>query len=240
MEPAPRSLARMTEVSRPPAQDPAQLETRLEFETLISDTSAALFVAPPERVEHAVELALDRVRRFFEADLCGFLGVEPGARRSRVLSLSLAAGVNGPPPDANLADLFPWEWQRLVVERLPVRVARIADLPPEAAPSLPAWRQLGTRSALTLPIETGGEVRYLVVIQTIHREREWPDLFLPRLRVLGELLASALERGALVRRLQAAEERVSLAASAAGAGLWVFDHDAGTFWVTAATREIFG
>ena len=38
------------------------LESRLEFETLISDTSASLFASPPEQLERAVERALERVR----------------------------------------------------------------------------------------------------------------------------------------------------------------------------------
>ena len=38
------------------------LESRFEFETLISDTSAALFSAPPEQLDLVIERTLDRVR----------------------------------------------------------------------------------------------------------------------------------------------------------------------------------
>ena len=51
------------------------LGSRLEFETLISDTSAALFAAPAGQVEAEVERSLERVRRFFGADRCALLSV---------------------------------------------------------------------------------------------------------------------------------------------------------------------
>jgi hypothetical protein len=54
------------------------------------------------------------------------------------------------PLDLNLAPLLPWSRQRLLVERTPVHVARMADLPPEADADHPAWEQMGFSSAPTL------------------------------------------------------------------------------------------
>jgi GAF domain-containing protein len=104
--------------------------------------------------------------------------------------------------------MFPWSRHRLLVERTPVRVSRIGDLPPDAQGEREGWRQLPIRSALTLPIETGGVVRHLIALNTVHQEREWPDVFVTRLRVLGEMLVSALDRQAMVDGLREAEERV--------------------------------
>jgi len=54
--------------------------------------------------------------------------------------------------------------------------------------------------------------------------------------VLGELLVSALERQAMVAGLREAEERVSLAADLAEAGLWTLDYRTGVFWATPRAR----
>lgn len=51
------------------------IENRLEFETLISDMSAALFANPPEQFGPAVERALERVRVFLQADRCALRSV---------------------------------------------------------------------------------------------------------------------------------------------------------------------
>jgi PAS domain S-box-containing protein len=216
------------------------LESQLQFETLISDTSAALLAARPEGIERAIERALDRVREFFQADRCGLLSVAADPQRVNVRLASYAEGVSHVPPDVNMATLFPWGYTKLLVERAPIRVSRTADLPPEAEAERPVWEQMGIRSALTLPIETGGDVRHLIVIQTVHRERDWPDEFLTRLRVLGELLVGALERKEMVARLCEAEARVRVAADAAEAGLWVLDSGTGVFWASERARTIFG
>jgi PAS domain S-box-containing protein len=222
-----------------PGSFPDAVERRLEFETLISDTSAALLASAADQVEAIVERTLDRLRRYFRADRCALLSVSADKRNVRVLSTSDAEDVIPVPPELNLAEAFPWARQRLLVDRLPVRATRIEELPPEAAPDLPAWTHLGIRSILTIPIEIDGAVRHLILIQAFHAEREWPEIITPRLRVLGELLVGTLERSALLTALRRADERVSVAAEAAAAGLWCLDLDTRTFWVTDRARAIF-
>jgi PAS domain S-box-containing protein len=116
----------------------------------------------------------------------------------------------------------------------------MCDLPPEAEADLPAWRHLGIRSALTLPIETGPDVRHMIVIQTVHQECDWPDALVKRLRVLGELFVGCLERREMLSGLRLAEARVSLAADSAEAGLWTLDPRSGLFWLTERARTIYG
>ena len=181
------------------------LESRFEFETLISDTSASLFAAQPERLEFAIECALERVREFFRADRCALLSVSADQQVVRVRLASYAEGLSPVPVDLNLAPVFPWSYRRLLVERAPVRIASIADLPPEADIERESWRQLPIRAALSLPIENGGGVGHVIVLNTVHHEREWPDVFVTRLRVLGEMIVAALLRKEMVSGLRASE-----------------------------------
>ena len=130
-----------------PAQTSADsLENRFEFETLISDTSASLFAAQPERLEFAIECALERVRDFFRADRCALLSVSADRKVVKVRLASYAEGLSPVPVDLNLGPAFPWSYQRLLVERAPVRVARIADLPPEADVEEPDRAQRSPRA----------------------------------------------------------------------------------------------
>jgi len=189
-----------------PAHPSAEnLESRFEFETLISDTSASLFAAQPERLEFAIECALERVRDFFRADRCALLSVSADQRVVKVRLASYAEGLPPVPVELNLAPAFPWSYQKLLVERVPVRIAKIVDLPPEADVERAAWSQLPIRAALSLPIETGGSVGHIIVLNTVHNEREWPDVFVTRLRVLGEMIVAALLRKEMVSGLRASE-----------------------------------
>jgi PAS domain S-box-containing protein len=227
----------MADQGRPSAD---RLENRLEFETLISDTSAALFAAPPEQLDRAVERGLERVRDFFRADRCALLSVSADQQVVRVRLASYAEGLPRVPEDLNLAPMFPWSSHRLLVERRPISISRLTDLPPGEHVERESRIQVPIKSALTLPIETGGIVSHLIALNTVHQEREWPETFVTRLRVLGELLVSALERQAMVAGLREAKEQVSLAAEFAEAGLWILDYRTGVFWATERARMIFG
>jgi len=199
-------------------------EERLEFETLISDTSAALMKASPEQAEREIEQALDRVRRFFDADRCALLLVSSPRQAASVRLASYSDGVAPVPPEVNLVEVFPWESHRLLVKRLPVRISRLDDLPPEARAERPNWEAMGIRSSLVLPIETGGEVRHLIAIQTVHFEHDWPDELVTRIRVLGELFVGCLERNAVLVDLRDAEARLKAGAELAGLAHYELDY----------------
>jgi len=219
-----------------PAVD--RIEDRLEFETLISDTSASLFAAQAEQLGPAVERALARVRSFFQADRCALLSVRADQQVANVRLASYAEGVSPVSPDIDLAQLFPWSRQKLLVERAPVRVSRMADLPPEAEVERESWIQMPIRSALTLPIETEGIISHLIALHTVFHEREWPDAFLTRLRVLGEMLVAALERQDLFVGLRQAEARLASAADLAGLAFYEVDFGAGVAYVDERFRAI--
>ena len=95
-------------------------------------------------------------------------------------------------------------------------------------------------SLFNIPLFVEEVVRYTILIQFLHQDRPWPDAVVPRLKVLGEIFANALERKRADQALKESEERLNLAADSAGAGLWVFDTRERIFWVTTKTREIFG
>ncbi len=227
----------MVEISRHSAD---HLENRLEFETLISDTSTELMAAAPEQIDRAVEGALDRVREFFRADRCALLSVGADQRLVNLRLASYADGVSHVPSDINLAELFPWAGRKTLVERVPVRVSSLADLPPEASAERPNWEQMGIRSCLLLPIETGDAVRHLIVLHTVHEEREWPDAPTKRLRVLGELLVGALERNEMIAGLREAEARLASGADLAGLGFYEVDLGERVAYFDDRLRDICG
>jgi transcriptional regulator with GAF, ATPase, and Fis domain len=171
------------------------VDRRLEFETLIADTLAALLVAEHGQLEATVLDCLGRVREFFCVDRCALLTVSQDLTDVRALLASYSDGTVPVSSDLNLAEAFPWSRRTLLDRRAPVRVARRADLPPDADDEREAWAHLPIQAALTLPIETRGVIRHLIVLNTLEEAREWPDAFVTRLQVLGGLLVEALERG---------------------------------------------
>lgn len=207
---------------------------------MIADTSASLFAAPPDQVEFAIERALASVREFFQVDRCALLTVSADQEAVNVRLASYAEGLAPVPAGVDLAQVFPWSRRTLLVERAPVRISRVDELPPYAHVEREAWLQFPIQSALTLPIESGGMVRHLFALNTVYRECEWPESYVSRLRVLGQLLVGALDRQAVLAGLREAETRLSMAADAAEVGFWTLDFGTDCFWATDRTRSMFG
>jgi formate hydrogenlyase transcriptional activator len=201
-------------IDRVSGRDPSDVgahdvsEELLRFEQLISDISASFLALQPGEVDRAVEHAVARLRIFFGADRAAILTVTDDQLVVKVRWASYGDGVSGVDPDLNLVGVFPWSWHTLLVERRPVRVSSPAQLPPEATAEREAWKQLPIHAALTLPIVTGGAVGHLIVLNNTHREREWPDQYLPRLRVLGEMMVAAIERERAFDAVRQSEERL--------------------------------
>ncbi len=217
-----------------------RLGSRLEFETLLSNASASLLAAPPHQLEPVIERVLDAVRRFFRADRCALLSVSPDQCNVHVLLGAYSEGVPPVPPEVNLVPAFPWSHHKLLVERAPVRIERLGDLPPEASIEREIWLQMPIRSALSLPIESHGLVSHLIVLNTVHHENEWPDVFVPRLQVLGELLAGALVRRDMFVGLRETEERLASGAELAGLAHYTVNFLARTTFVDDRFREVCG
>ena len=120
------------------------IETDAGFEGLISETSARLIAAPFDGLDRAIEVSLDAVRTFFRAERCGLLRVHEALQVVNVASAAYAEGVTRVSGDIDLAESFPWCRQKLLVDREPVVVSRMVDLPPEAA-TRTGKRPLSTR-----------------------------------------------------------------------------------------------
>ena len=122
-----------------------------------------------------------------------------------------------------------------------VAISSLEELPAEATHDREVCRQLGIKSNLTIPLSVGGGRPFGILgLNTTLAEREWPDVLVKRLQLLAQIFANALARKRSDEILRQSEERLSLAAEAAGAGLWSLDLGTGVFWLTAKTRELFG
>ena len=91
-----------------------------------------------------------------------------------------------------------------------VSFSRLDDLPPEANVDKQTYAEWGIRSALDIPIITGGSVVHVIAINSVKSERVWPEELFPRLQLLGEIFVNALERKQirleLEKRLREIEE----------------------------------
>jgi PAS domain S-box-containing protein len=217
-----------------------RVEGRLEFETLIADLSSRFINLPPAEVDREIEDALRRVCQFLGFDYSvlwqwpATTPVDPQPTHAY-----LAQGRVLPPEPLHHVQ-FPWIRQELLAGRMVV-IPSVDEMPAEAAVDRENARRLGIKSDLSFPLSLGGEPPIgALAFNDLESERDWPDALVKRLRLVAQVFTNALARRRHELSLRESEERLNLAADAAGAGLWTLDDGTGTFWATEKARNIFG
>ena len=215
------------------------LEGQLRFERLLSDISARFVNIDSERLDGEIENALKTILEYFQVDRCGLLKTLPGKTSWLITHTAISEYVPPVPVGVELPrSMHPWAFKRLTAGHV-LSFTRPEETPPEAEVDRKAWREWGIRSTLNIPILTGDSVDHVIAINSVASERDWPEEFIPRLRLLGEIFVNALERRNTEQALRESEERLDLATASAEAGVWVMNVETGFVWVTDTLRELF-
>ncbi len=224
-----------------PVVSRADLAGRLDFETLISDVSARLVTTSDEGFDTVIEEALGRVVRFFGADRGGILVIGTDRRTLHLIHAWYDETLKDRVPlNVDLAERFPYACRLVVERRQPYIVHSYDDVPADAAVDRASHVAMGVRSTLNIPIAVSEDLQYVMNIDAMRREIRWPPSYVPRLQLLGAILANAVERRRIGDALRQSEARLALATISAGAGAWDLDMSTGRIWATPAAKELYG
>jgi len=189
------------------------LEERLRFKQLLSHLSAKFANIPPDRVDTEIDHGLRRILEFFQVDRVGLIRSLPDGSGHQITHG--VYGENVPPVPTGIElpkSIYPWAFEKLTEKHEVVSFSRLDDLPPEATVDKQTYAEWGVRSALDIPVITGGSVVHVIAVNSVKSERVWPAELFPRLQLLGEIFVSALERkqahAELNRHYQQLEEKI--------------------------------
>jgi len=172
------------------------LQERLSFEQLLSDLSARFVNIPPDRVDSEIEYGLRQVLEFFQVDRVGLVRTLPGKSAYQVTHEVCSANVPPVPAGVEIPlSKNPWAYEKMIMKREVVAFSRLDDLPPEAKEDKKTWGEWGIRSNVNIPILVGESIDHLIAINSVKKERVWPEALIPRLQLLGEIFVNVLERG---------------------------------------------
>jgi len=222
-----------------PVSDPDDpVVSSLEFETLIGDLSSRFLDLTPSDMDGEIGRALKRACAILGVDFASlweWSAVDP----ERIVPTHVVyASGDRRPPERMQDDQFPWFRQEIRAGRRIV-LPTLDRLPEDAARDREAFVHLGVKSNLTLPLALGGEPPIGVLsFSTLSREREWPEALVQRLQLVAQLFTNAINRKRHDLNLKEIGERLSLAADAAEAGLWMLDSQRGDLWLTDRARTI--
>jgi PAS domain S-box-containing protein len=218
-----------------------RLEERLRFEQLVADLSARFVNIPSEQVDAEIERGLRQILEFFRVDRCGLLRGSPDKTTFQITHACLAEGASSLPLRVDLSTgLFPWAYQELVIHHRVLSVATLDEMPAEASVDKQTYREWGIQSHLNIPIVVDGSEDYIIAINAVRSERDWPEGYIPRLRLLGEIFVNALERQRREGVLRESEARFRQMADASPVMIWMSGPDKGCTYLNKGWLEFTG
>lgn len=166
----------------------------LRIDELIADISARMVKASGETLDKEISEALQAILVLFRADRCGLMEVKENSS-----ALILAHAYQDPEvpnftPGIEMAALYPWSFHKLITSREPLVIEKMDDLPPEASIDRQSHLERKTKSSLVIPLLIGQKVHHLIGVGSVKKQRTWDTELIKRVRVLGEILVSALHR----------------------------------------------
>ncbi|MEN6466515.1 MAG: sigma 54-interacting transcriptional regulator, partial [Syntrophaceae bacterium] len=236
---SPGSLALMKRKAPAPAAAPGRSERRLEFETMLADLSAKFVSLPPGQVDDAINNSLTDILKFFGIDRISLLRLMPDKTFFLISHNADAAGYSSYTVESLLPVSIAPYGADMLQRMISFSFSTLDDLPAEAAIDRQTFEAWGIQSGTYIPIAALSPFEYSLGISSAEKNRNCPEEYIPRLRMLGDLFVNALERSRGERSLRESEERLSLAADSAEAGLWIMEMDRGIIWATPKFRELF-
>jgi len=176
------------------------------FEGSLAAIATRLLGSPLESFDACITDALSRLIDLLGVERSTFALVDPADGILRSIVAVAAPGVTPFPIGAPLHETRPWAYKQLTEKRVPVVVARLSDLPPEAAIEAQLWQASGLKSTAAFPIVAGDRLLGGFSFGTTLVERTWPRPLLERMGLVAEIFA-----GALLRREQESKLREQLA-----------------------------
>jgi PAS domain S-box-containing protein len=171
-----------------------ELEERLRFERLLSNLSARFINLAPDQIDPEVQSALRQILEFFQVDRCGLVRIPQNDAFFRITHAVYASDIPSVPQNTDLPiAMFPWVYEKLTKRHEVVSFRARDELPREAAIDKQAYERLEVRSALNIPILIDAEAVYTININSVRIECAWPQDYIPRLRLLGEILVNSLQ-----------------------------------------------
>ena len=175
-----------------------RVERDLRFEKVLARLSAAFVQLPSDQIDAAIKSSLRNLGEFLQQQRIVLLRLAADEHRLTVSHSWDASGVEAVPPIADSDSA--WAIERLLPEQ-PVRLG----------------------SNIILPLVANGKVLGGVAFDSGSPEPAWPEELVQRLRLVGEVFASALARKESEDALRASEVMKSAILASLSSGVAVLD-----------------
>lgn len=174
----------------------AALQQRVDFETLVNSISTHFINLMPVAFDSGIEKALQTLGTHLGAD-CTFL-LRFASQTQRAMGLMYewnATGTEAPFGGIRqfTMERTPWLLETVQQGQL-VLMGHPDDLPPEAVMEREFFENRGTRSLVSMPLNSGGRVIGMLGLESRSTGVAWQQEQVAQLRVISEMFAGAIQR----------------------------------------------
>jgi len=212
--------------------------SKTAFLEILSNLSRRFINMSPGDVDSEIDDAISAVCRRFGLDL-GVVWQWSREAPRYVTITHLYRPLGGPPVPEKIdaEEMFPWCMKELKAGR--AIAISVDEAPAEADRDRETWTYYGIRSTAAFPLSPGGGPLIGVLSFAATKTVFWSKDIVKGLQIVAEIFANALARKLSDQALRESEERLSLASTAAGAGLWILDLKTNQYWATAQALQLF-
>jgi PAS domain S-box-containing protein len=211
-----------------------------QFQQLVYEVSSRLIRTTAETLNRDIMQSLAEAGESLQADRVGRGCVSRGSPIARVDFGGYRDGSAQVSPTVNLAEMFPFGFETMVMKAQVHSIPRLSDFPPHGDVDRAAHESIGTKTILSVPLTIGGDVHHVLSLHATRAERDWSGKVIPLVRLLGDVFVSALQRIESDIALKTLLQRLDLAADSTDIGLWEYFPESRHFWVTDKVRDHFG
>jgi transcriptional regulator with GAF, ATPase, and Fis domain len=174
------------------------------FERLVVNLSLRFSTLEGDEVDDAIARAVEEIGTTFAVDECTVVAF--GDRNAVRVVRSWAAATHTPCTDADV-DSMPWLIRRLARNAV-VATTSVMNMPHAAAKDRAHAERTGVPARLAVPVALGERVAYGLIVGRRQLQSEWRTPLVERLRLVGEILGSGLERQWQQARTRVPETKV--------------------------------
>lgn len=190
------------------ARQNADLRARLDFENLLSAMSTELINATDEEVLEPLRHSLKKLAKFAAVERAELYKTQDAGRFERLIAVGrspIESDRDGASRDeayrfGDQQSASIWFWTQMAAGRT-LRLRHVDELPPVATAERSRMTARDTQSALIAPLRVGDELVGILILATHRVSHLWPELVVRQIELIGQVLAGALHRRRIHRRL---------------------------------------
>ena len=208
------------------------------LESLLSEFSASLSSANPNRLDAVIEEYMSRVLDIVGAGrVCWYITREHRAELERIYSVH-KPGVDAS-PELVSRDNIPFVFDRLMLGTPHVMHAP-EDMPPEAQQDRDFFQAGSIRGLVLLASDCGTRHKGVLGVAYIPAEIQWTEELLKQLNVFNNLIVTSVERKSVFEMLNESEKRFRCLFQTAPIGIALEDFDGTLLFVNPALCSMLG